>query len=277
MSERLDTLISPNQNETVLDNPDKSWIGEHREEYNSIESTQTRAIELLKNGRFGAVVIAHEQTGGMGRLGRSFWSPKNGGLYLSVALPAPKFVERLPLFSLWGGLVVLRSIREAGVIFNPVPINLTKRLALKWPNDVLLDGKKLAGIIINGVSNGSKSIGVVMGCGINLNITKDRFPADLREIATSTRIATGNEWDIVEFRTHFISVIEKMWQYIEGPQEDLLSEWLRWGPLPGAKLTIKGQQEKIDGIYRGLNPNGEIILELSNGERRAFLNGIVEA
>lgn len=266
------TITHASHSESLLVSPESNWVGEYREHFDEIESTQNRAIELLRNGKFGAVVTAKHQRSGMGRLGRSFWSPANQGLYVSVTLPVPNIPERYQMLSLWSGLVVIRAIREAGVLINSVPINFTSRLELKWPNDVLLDGKKIAGILVNGVVQASNPMGAVLGVGININQLLDDFPLDLKDRATSIRIAIGEQWDISTFLEHFIRVVEKMWFHLDQPEELLLSDWLRWGPIVGSMITIF-DNEKLQGRFVGLNHSGELVLEFPDGSQKTFTNG----
>lgn len=261
--------------ETLMGAPDTPWMGSLREEYDSIESTQTRAVELLRQGKVGAIVSARQQTGGMGRLGRAFWSPEDIGVYVSVTLPHPPS-DRFQLLSLWAGVTILRAIREAGVVLNPVPINLTKRLSLKWPNDILLDGKKIAGILLTAVTSGYTPLGAVLGIGLNLNIDAKQFPAELKGKATSIKMATGTEWEREMFIQHILSVIERMWVMMSESPEHLLSEWLRWGPEVGTQMIIHDFGDSIEGRFHGLNMSGELILELPDGKLTEYVSGVVE-
>lgn len=273
MESKKPTITTANHTELVLDAPDKHWIGQYWEHYQELSSTQTRALELLKNGSIGAVVTASKQSFGLGRRGKSFWSPPNLGMYLSVTLPPPKEEEKFSLLSLWAGLVVVRAIREAGIVINSTPVNFTQRLSIKWPNDILLDGKKVAGILMNGVFNGQYPIGMVLGVGININQLKHDFPKELKDIATSIRIATDEIWDISYFTNHFIHVVEKMWLHLEQPTELLISNWLRWGPTIGKETTIKDVEE-VKGKFLGLTTAGEIVIELNDGTKKYFSSGI---
>jgi len=271
------TVSTPSHRETLLEAHDNQWIGSIHEEYDAIDSTQKRAIELLRNGHYGAVVTALHQSAGVGRMGKTFWSPDSTGLYVSLTLPLPNPIERFPLLSLWAGVTVVRAIREAGVILSPVPINLTRRLSLKWPNDVLLDGKKLAGILVNSVVIGAKPLGAVLGIGVNLNMEKKDFPADIRNIATSIKAATGNEWDRQLFQTHLLSVIERMWRQITETNDSILSEWLRWGPDIGQPITLHDDNETYEGKFAGLTHEGELVLSLADGNKKSFLSGLIES
>ncbi len=270
------TVTTPNLSETVLGATEQQWMGSLREEYDSIDSTQLRAVDLLRNGVIGAVVTSRKQTEGRGRMGRSFWSPDSIGLYVSVTLPPPKIKERFPLLSLWAGVTTLRAVREGGVILSSIPINLTKRLSLKWPNDVLLDGRKLAGILLTGVSAGSDMVGAVLGIGINLNVDKTQFPEEIRSTATSIKMATGHEWDRLLFLSHLLTVIERMWNQLNEPPDQLLAEWLRWGPQIGQSLSVRDIDKYLEGKFAGLTCSGELVLELADGSKRNIMSGIVE-
>ncbi|MDK9700038.1 MAG: biotin--[acetyl-CoA-carboxylase] ligase [bacterium] len=262
--------------ETVLGVPDQSWIGSYREDHDEIESTQPRAVELLREGKLGAIVVAKKQTAGLGRMGKSFYSARELGLYVSITLPAPPDLSKLSLVSLWAGIALLRTVREGGIILSMVPINLTKRLSLKWPNDLLLDGKKLAGILTTSVVAGSQPMGVVLGIGININHVRKDFPLDIRDKAISLRVATGKKWELEDFLTHLTEVLEKMWHYLKEPQDQLLAEWLRWGPPIDTPLSVTENETVYNGTFAGLTTSGELVLQLPDGTKRTFLSGIVE-
>ena len=146
------------------------------------EVTGSTNHDLMAAARAGAghgqVLFAEEQTRGRGRLGRHWHSPRGVNLYFSVLLYPPRLdITQFPPFALVAGLAVAEAIHEATGLSAKV----------KWPNDVLIGRRKVAGLLTEALP-GSPA-GLVVGVGLNVN--QDRFPPDLREIATSLALATG--------------------------------------------------------------------------------------
>ncbi|MBI3665431.1 MAG: biotin--[acetyl-CoA-carboxylase] ligase [Acidobacteria bacterium] len=149
----------------------------------SVDSTMRVAAELAQRGEpAGAVVIAEEQTAGRGRLGRSWFSEPETGLYFSVILRPEMAAAEAPVVTLALGLAVACAIQQT----------TGKACDLRWPNDVLLGGRKCAGILAEMAAEGERVRHIIAGIGVNVNHAV--FPEDLAETATSLRIETGREW-----------------------------------------------------------------------------------
>jgi BirA family biotin operon repressor/biotin-[acetyl-CoA-carboxylase] ligase len=149
--------------------------------FRSIDSTMREAVRLAATAAHGTVVIADEQTAGVGRLGRSWHSQADAGIYCSILLRLPLRPSRLPVATLMLGLATAGAIEKATDL----------ACDLRWPNDVLIDGRKTAGILAQLVDNC-----IVAGIGINVN--HEELPADLRTPATSLRIASGGRMQVRE-------------------------------------------------------------------------------
>jgi BirA family biotin operon repressor/biotin-[acetyl-CoA-carboxylase] ligase len=150
--------------------------------YPILSSTQDTAKELEARGApHGTAVLADAQTRGRGQYDRSFHSPP-GGMYLSVIVREGLSPETAPLLTPLCAAAVIRTL----------PPEITCMTLIKWPNDILMDGRKLCGLIGDGVSEGSTMRALILGIGINVNTTE--FPDGL--YATSLRLASGRSWDI---------------------------------------------------------------------------------
>src|SRR5262249_37507041 len=148
-------------------------IGRTIHYFESIESTNVHAGELARRGAAeGEVVIAESQTRGRGRLGRSFFSPRGVAFYGSLILRAPTPPARAPQITLLAGLAVAETVHQ----------HAGSRPGLKWPNDVWLGGLKVAGILTEMEAESDRVLHVVCGPGINLNVPRESFPAELRGI-----------------------------------------------------------------------------------------------
>jgi BirA family biotin operon repressor/biotin-[acetyl-CoA-carboxylase] ligase len=153
-----------------------------------VDSTQQVARDLARDGAAeGTAVVAEEQTAGRGRLGRTWHSPAGENLYCSVVLRPPRAPGEVPQIALVAGIAVAAAVEEA----------TGRRPAIKWPNDVLLDGKKVAGILTEMESELDRVHHVIAGIGVNLNTR--RFPRELRDKASSLLLLTGRPVDRARF------------------------------------------------------------------------------
>jgi BirA family biotin operon repressor/biotin-[acetyl-CoA-carboxylase] ligase len=166
-------------------------------EFEKLESTQKKAKEIAKNSKPWTVVLAKEQTGGYGREGNFWYSPK-GGLYFSVILPKTK-IEDLQILTILAAFCVAKILKEE---FKLEPF-------IKLPNDVYLNGKKICGILTENIILGKEVKNSIIGIGLNTNIEK--FPKDLENIASSIKIELGKKVDNQEiFNKIFNELKEKL-------------------------------------------------------------------
>jgi len=221
---------------------------------------------LKDRARSGApewtVVVADRQSAGRGREGRSWVSP-SGNLYLSV-LVRPAF-EPLTLLPLAAGLAVAEALEPVGV-----------RARLKWPNDVEVDGKKIAGVLTESAAAGGGAEWVVIGMGVNID-PDERLP----ETATSLRaIAGGEEASTTRRETVAASVLARLAVWYDALQHDgsraVVAAW-RERALPWWGLTVEARSGDLvlRGVARGLDERGALVLELPDGSHRAVVSGEV--
>lgn len=192
----------------------------------SVDSTNTRLKELARQGApHGTVVAALGQTGGRGRLGRSFASPP-GGLYLSI-LWRPDFPpEKAARLSCAGALAASAAIEEVcGISPN-----------IKWPNDLLLNGKKISGILTEAAWQGEGGGFVIVGTGINVNT--ECFPAELKDIASSLYLETGRHWDLEQLAAAFIARLDSVYQGWGEEGAAFIEEYRRRCITPGRDILI---------------------------------------
>jgi BirA family biotin operon repressor/biotin-[acetyl-CoA-carboxylase] ligase len=148
-------------------------------EFEKLESTQKKAKEIAKNSEPWTVVLAKEQTGGYGRKGNFWYSPR-GGLYFSIILPKIK-IEDLQIVTILAAFCIAKILKED---FKLEPF-------IKLPNDIYVNGKKICGILSENVIFGKEIKNSIIGIGLNTNI--DRLPEDLKKIATSVKIETNKK------------------------------------------------------------------------------------
>jgi BirA family biotin operon repressor/biotin-[acetyl-CoA-carboxylase] ligase len=232
------------------------------------EATVGSTNALLKDrAREGApewtVVVADRQTGGRGRGERAWVSPP-GNLYLSVLL-RPTFT-RVTLLPLVAGLAVADAVLEQGVDAR-----------LKWPNDVLANGKKLAGILTESASSARGVDWVVIGIGVNLDPS-----APLPETATSVHAVTGvgDLEPSVRREAVAAAVLGRLGVWYDALRQDggraLVAAWTeRALPWWGSTVQVTSGGDVLRGVVRGVDDDGALVLELPGGERRAVFSGEV--
>ncbi|MDB6135773.1 MAG: biotin--[acetyl-CoA-carboxylase] ligase [Verrucomicrobiales bacterium] len=225
-------------------------------------STNDEARRLAGEGApDGTAVLADEQTAGRGRRGARWVSPAGRNLMVSVlrrpdpALLPPERWSRLTLAAALAGTDAL----------DGTP-GLLARAEVKWPNDLYLSGKKAAGILVESAMDSTAAGHVVIGTGVNLNLTPADFPEELRDTATSVWIETGGRpVDRTAFAIAFLSALERRCrQAVHDFPEMLREAWDRsW--LAGKNIRLLRAGEELEGIAAGLGPEGELRLRAEDG------------
>jgi len=266
--------VKPVSPEHVENNPYRSIatgtsgrIGCDIRYFEEVDSTQRIAAELASRGAGqGTVVIAERQMAGRGRLGRSWHSPAGVNLYMTMILRPQIPSAEVPQLSLVVGIAVAEALETvAGGL-----------VALKWPNDIWLRGRKAGGILAEAVTDASRGVlSVLLGIGLNLNLAATDVPTDLRDKATSVLIATGRKVDRVRFAAHLFDTLELRCRAAEAGGFALLR------PLYERYLALKGRQVNVvdgnvttSGLVRGIDSDGALILETGGGSTR-ILSGDV--
>lgn len=208
--------------------------------------------------------VADEQTAGRGRRDRDWHSSPGDGLYLSVLL-LPQTSKRISLLSLMSSIAVAETLVERDV----------SGVDIKWPNDVLINGRKLCGILVESVGAGAGLPRIIVGIGINLN--HQAFPDELGLIATSLKIETGQITVVDEFRDQLLKKLYEWYLHWQSGEERLILD--RWQQLSsyafGSFVTVTLDEEQLQGETEGLNEDGALMLRLSNGSLKTILSGDV--
>jgi BirA family biotin operon repressor/biotin-[acetyl-CoA-carboxylase] ligase len=231
-------------------------------------STNRIAKELALSGEpEGTLIIAETQTGGRGRKGRTWFSPPGGGIYLSLILRPSIHPAEATKMSLLTGVAL------ADALVSVVPAGVS----IKWPNDILARGKKIAGILVE-VSTEIDAIDyMVIGVGLNVNIPREGFPAELRGRATSVLSETGIPARRVEILCDFLSRLED--GYLCIGRTGFLPVIRRWKELTdtiGRHVRVPRQDGPLEGIVAGIDDDGILLLKGPSGSIRPILSGEVE-
>ncbi|HUA35448.1 MAG TPA: biotin--[acetyl-CoA-carboxylase] ligase [Candidatus Binataceae bacterium] len=229
--------------------------------FDEVDSTQEIARELAAQGsQQGTAIIADRQTAGRGRLGRSWHSPAGANLYTTIILRPAMPLASVPQLSLVAGLAV------ADVLERVAP----GIVGLKWPNDVWLRGRKVSGMIAEAITDKRGNLEcVLLGIGINVNLTASDIPDELRERATSIRIATGRAWDRIELADSLFSLLDS--RYMEALTAGFAAvrpAWERYSALTGKRVAIVDGGRRQGGIVRGIDDDGALMLDLGDKVER---------
>jgi BirA family biotin operon repressor/biotin-[acetyl-CoA-carboxylase] ligase len=231
------------------------------------DSTNLQARLLAEQGaEDGTVVIADQQSSGKGRMGRYWVSPAGVNLYLSVILRPDIQLRNATQMTFLTAVAVAEAIEASGD-FSP---------QLKWPNDVLLAGKKIAGLL-NELNAETEQIHfMILGIGVNLNMTEDQFPANLRSPATSLLVAGGMEIPRLDFTRNLLQRIDHLYAlYLDQGFTPILSRWEKRCNMLGKKVEVDYQHSRLTGIVKGLDDAGALLLTLPNGAEERVLAGDV--
>ena len=243
-------------------------FGQHLHHYFRIGSTNTAAMEAASaDAPEGSVLVAEQQTAGRGRGGHSWHSAQSDGIYCSVILrPALPPSEAL-LLSLSAGLAVHAAVRQ---------IDSRVQADLKWPNDLQIEGKKFCGILTEMNAEATRVRYVVIGIGVNVNQTE--FPADLRDSATSLRIASGSVWSRMELCATLLKSLDREyrdWQVKPDARESILRRFEECSSsVRGRRVRIE-ENGTVEGVTDGLDPDGFLQVRTAKGVTRV-LSGTVK-
>ena len=235
-------------------------IGRYIRWHDSLPSTNDVALRLAEVGvPEGTVIVAEEQTAGRGRRGRAWASPR-GGIWLSVILRPGIPVERVPLIALSAAVATARAIREA--------TGLPARV--KWPNDVLVDGKKIVGILAEAGAGGEW---VVVGIGINANIPLDALPQATGYPATSLQ-ALGHPVDQDALITLVLRELEDGYDLLRsGGFRATLRRWREMADTLGRPVRVEMPDTAIEGIAQDIDETGALLVRLDGGSVRRVVAG----
>ncbi len=227
--------------------------------YSETDSTNTRAKIHAENGGKSAVFIADSQTAGRGRKGRSFDSEGGVGIYISFLIFPKEKAENGVKITARAAVALARAISEITKI----------KPQIKWVNDIVHGGKKLAGILTEGkiLEDGSFSYAI---CGMGINIYKRTFPKEIKDIAISIEDASG---EISDRSMLAAKIIEEFFREI--PEEEILKQYRELSCITGRNITVYRGNESFSAKALSINESYELIIERESGEREALYSGEV--
>jgi BirA family biotin operon repressor/biotin-[acetyl-CoA-carboxylase] ligase len=229
----------------------------HRDE---VDSTNRLAAELARGGaEEGTVVIAERQTAGRGRLGRTWASPASVNLYCSIVLRPAVPPIAIPRLTLVAGLAVAEAIAATSDELAP---------QIKWPNDVLLAGRKVAGVLTELEAEAERVRFVVVGIGVNVNAQRADFPPELERKATSLALALGRPVDRAAFTGRLLTALDGAYAtFCSSGFAALRSRYEGFHCLSGRHVAIDGRPP-TSGVVRGVDDDGALLVEVEGDVRR---------
>ncbi len=244
--------------------------------YFRVGSTSILAMQAAAAGEpAGSVFLAEEQTAGRGRGGHSWHSEKSSGIYCSVVLRPELPPSDVLALSLAAGLAVQQAIEDVVGV----------RPDLRWPNDLLMNGKKFCGMLVEMNAEPTRVRYLVAGIGVNVN--QQRFPAELSDLATSLRIETGRAWSRVELTAALLKSLDREPRLLlpqrqgtgEAPAEAAMSIIRRFEERSSYARGKHVQVEEnggFDGVTAGLDDRGFLLVKTRDGLRTVLSGGVRE-
>lgn len=230
-------------------------------------STNEVAFKLAEEGaEDGTVVMAEAQLRGKGRLGRRWESPTGVNLYCSVILRPPILPTQAAQLTFLSAVAVARAVAEI----------TTLQPFIKWPNDVLINGRKVAGLLNEMSAETEKVNFVVLGIGVNINMERGQFPHDLRHPASSLLLEAGKAISRPDFVRALLENLDALYEtYLVRGYESIRAEWLERCDIGGRKVKVSFQEKEVVGVVAGIDDYGALLLRLSDGRIEKVLAGDV--
>ncbi|MBD1371591.1 biotin--[acetyl-CoA-carboxylase] ligase [Hazenella sp. IB182357] len=228
-------------------------LGQHITYLDTTTSTQTVAHEWAKEGApEGAIVIADNQTAGRGRLGRNWFSPKSAGIWFSLILRPQIDLQAATQLTLLMSVAVRQAIQKATGLSPHI----------KWPNDLLINEKKICGILTELRGEQDQIHYVVVGMGMNVNTPYTMFPSELQNQASSLAIETGHQMDRAPLIATLLAEIEALYdEYLTDGFLPIKLKWEAGAGMLGERITARTAKNTVSGIATGLSSEGALLIQ----------------
>ena len=234
----------------------------------TVDSTNDEAMRQLSAGTSTPlVVISREQTKGRGRLGREWLSEPNGNLYLSFAFNPEVTPDQLPTITPWVGVNLCHLLASYARVSPQI----------KWPNDLQLNGLKVAGILTEARLDADRIRDLVIGCGLNLNAPTAGWSGELAGRAIALDEVATKPIDLNHFAATFVGkLLVACQEFHDGQYHDRLAElWHRYDALRDREITLLHGREEVTGIAHGIDADGSLLLKTDGGFPQRFRAGEV--
>lgn len=255
-----------------------SIVGREVLYFDSLDSTNNYARKLAAEGcSDGISIIAGQQTAGKGRLGRSWISPPDKGIYISIVLKPPLAPAETPIFTLAAAVAVANAISEATGM----------EAGIKWPNDLIIEGRKVCGILLEMSSEADRVNYIILGIGINYSQNKEDFPEELRNRAISLKAAAISRIDNIGVTVgpgfSRLSVVRSILRELDDVTQLVITDnnakvlemWRNKSVTLGREVSFKIKDTEYTGTAADITADGRLLVACHDGIRRELLSGEV--
>ena len=233
----------------------------------SVESTNKLAKRLAYEGAAdGTVVVAEEQTGGKGRLERKFFSPRGKSILFSIILRPKCLPKDAPKFTLMAAVAVANAMTR---------FNLPAQI--KWPNDIMFDGRKVVGILTELSAQIEKVNYIVVGIGINANIAHEDFPPDIKKIAASLSEINGSKISRIDFFRAVLEECDKLYDTINAEGfEKIFAQWRKYNITLEREVKVISADtgESFYGVAKDIDDDGALIVDTEKGLQTLYAGDV---
>ena len=268
--EGYDIEASPHLGYRLVDIPDSlipteiKWklktgiLGKAVISYKKVDSTNDVAYKLAENGiAEGTVILAEEQAKGRGRHGRRWLSPARGGVYMSCVLRPEIAPNEMPRITLLAAVAVAKSVRDVTGL----------GAMIKWPNDIVVNNRKVCGILTEIKAEQDRCDFVVIGIGVNVNTKPERLPKGASSLKEELRRA-GRPTDVsrIELTRKILEKMEEDYLMLkEKGFEPIIEEWKRLSAMLGSRVKVVLQNRNFEGQALNIDPDGALVVRLDSG------------
>lgn len=257
-------LLLPNE---ILTKLTTKSLGRNIIYQTSVDSTNNIAKKAAFDGcEHGTIVVAEEQVGGKGRLARGWFSPLGRGIWFSLVLRPPFLPQEAPKFTLLMAVALAQAFEKYPEV----------KIAIKWPNDILLNERKLVGILTEMNAEMEAINYIVIGTGINVNVPKDIAPQDIQDKLVSLADVCSNAIDRVKLLTVILKELEELYEKVlqEG-FSFVLDRWREYSVTLGGKVKVIAPGETFVGLAKDIDESGALVVEKDDGTSQKVLAGDV--
>lgn len=262
----------------ILDLIRNATFVQHVEWHDTIASTNDRGNELARNAQLDTpfLILAGRQTAGRGR-GTNRWWSGDGALTFTIVfdpeIDLPNCgLPRLPI-ELWPRVALVAAVALCDVLQSLQP---TLAYHLKWPNDVLLGGKKVAGILAE-ITPAASAVPrrLVLGMGVNVNNSLSAAPAEIQAVAAALCDVSGERFDSAQLLIDWLNGFADRLGALAGGDRNLVQRWQSLCALNGKKIELQSGSRKVQGLCHGIDVHGALLLDTPTGRERLYAGAFV--
>ena len=256
-------LLLPNEIKSILKT---KRLGKNIKHFDDLVSTNIEAKQLAASGaEEGTIVVSEAQNGGRGRLSRGWYSPAHKGIWFSIILRPTLLPQDAPKCTLMAAVAITKAIDKITGI----------KCGIKWPNDILYNGKKLVGILteMNAEMEGINYI--VIGTGINVNIEKDEVPDELKDIVMSLSQIAGERIDRLALLAEVLVQLEVIYdEALTNGFGEILEEWRKYSITLGQEVNVIGIDKTFSGLAMDIDADGALLVKTEKEVKRVLAGDV---